>query len=79
MEKKGDKMIIKNFPYRLFPPDSNPSSQKLNTIPELAEDMGEKFPYLNGLIKGCVYNPEAKILSFKKDGHLITLQHHSKT
>ncbi|MGD0627087.1 MAG: hypothetical protein ABSB32_20565 [Thermodesulfobacteriota bacterium] len=72
-------MLIKRFPYRLFPPDCNLASQKLNAIAELAEDIREIFPCLNGVIKGCIYNPEVKILSFKKDGHLITLQSHSRT
>ena len=47
-------MLIKRFSYRLFPPDCNPSSKKLNAIAKLAEDIREIFPYLNGVIKGCI-------------------------
>jgi ArsR family metal-binding transcriptional regulator len=69
-------MLLKHYNFRVISPDCNPSSQKLNAIAELPEDIGEIFPYLNGIIKGCLYNPEAKTLSFKRDGHLITLQPH---
>ncbi|MBI5967033.1 MAG: hypothetical protein HY882_04140 [Deltaproteobacteria bacterium] len=67
-------MLLKNYTYRAFPPDCSRSSSKLNAIAELDEDISEIFPYLNGVMKDCVYTPEAKTLSFKKDGHLITLQ-----
>jgi ArsR family metal-binding transcriptional regulator len=69
-------MLLKELRFRVIPPECNPSSQKLNAIAELQESIEEVFPYLNGLIKGCLYNPDSKILSFKKDGRLITLQPH---
>ena len=67
-------MLLKELRFRVMPPECNPSSQKLNAIADLRESIEEVFPYLNGLIKGCLYNPDSKILSFKKDGRLITLQ-----
>lgn len=69
-------MLLKELRFRVMPPECNPSSQKLNAIADLRESIEEVFPYLNGLIKGCLYNPDSKILSFKKDGRLITLQPH---
>ena len=69
-------MLLKELCFRVMPPECNPSSQKLNAIAELQESIEEVFPYLNGLIKGCIYNPALKTLSFKKDGRLITLQPH---
>ena len=67
-------MLLKELHFRVIPPECNLSSPKLNAIAELQESIEEVFPYLNGLIKGCLYSPETKILSFKKDGRLITLQ-----
>jgi len=71
---KEERVLLKEFRFRTFPPDCNSSSQKLNAIAELSSDIAELFPYLNGLIKGCIYNPDSKTLSFKKDVRLITLQ-----
>ena len=67
-------MLLKEFSFRVFPPDCKVSSQKLNAIAELSSDIVGVFPYLNGLIKGCIYIPESKTLSFRKDGRLITLR-----
>jgi ArsR family metal-binding transcriptional regulator len=69
-----ERVLLKEFSFRVFPPDCNVSSPKLNAIAELSSDIAEIFPYLNGLIKGCIYIPESKTLSFRKDGRLITLR-----
>ena len=71
---KEESVFLKEFRFRAFPPDCSVSSQKLNAIAELSGDIAEVFPYLNGLIKGCIYSPESKTLSSRKDGRLITLR-----
>ena len=74
MKIEEERVLLKEFSFRVFPPDCNASSQKLNAIAELSSDIAGVFPHLNGLIKGCIYIPESKTLSFRKDGRLITLQ-----
>ena len=74
MKIKEERVLLKEFRFRTLPPDCNVSSQRLNAIAELSVDIAEVFPYLNGLIKGCMYSPESKTLSFRKDGRLITLR-----
>lgn len=46
---------------------------KIRAIVELAEEIHEAFPYINALLKGCIYNHPAMILTLKKDGKMITL------
>lgn len=46
---------------------------KIRAIVELDEEIHEAFPYINGLIKGCIYNHPAMILTLKKEGKMITL------
>jgi ArsR family metal-binding transcriptional regulator len=46
---------------------------KIRAIVELDEEIQEAFPYINSLLKGCIYNHPAMILTVKKDGKLITL------
>jgi ArsR family metal-binding transcriptional regulator len=54
--------------------DCNPSSQKVNAIADLSEDISEVLPYLNTVLKGIQYNESEKILVVKKGGRLITFR-----
>lgn len=47
--------------------------EKIKAIVELDEEIQDAFPYINALIKGCIYNNPAMILTLKKEGKLITL------
>jgi len=65
-------MFIKNYQLRIVLSDCNPSSQKVNAIVDLSEDITEILPYLNTALKGLHYFEEEKILTVKKKGRLIT-------
>lgn len=47
--------------------------EKIRTIAQLSDDIREVLPYLNAALKGTIYNHAAGILTFKKDGVMITL------
>jgi ArsR family metal-binding transcriptional regulator len=47
--------------------------EKIRTIAELSDDIHEVLPYLNATLKGTIYNHRAGILTFKKDGVMISL------
>ncbi len=65
-------MFIKDYQLRIVLSDCNPSSQKVNAIVDLSEDITEILPYLNTALKGLHYFEEEKILTVKKKGRLIT-------
>ena len=46
---------------------------KIRVIAEVSEEIHEVFPYLNAILKGCIYNHPANTLTIKKDGKLLTL------
>ncbi len=46
---------------------------KIRAIAEVAEEIQEVFPYLNAVLKGCIYNHPANTLTIRKDQKLITL------
>ena len=46
---------------------------KIRAVVELDEEIREAFPYINSLLKSCIYNHPAMILVLKKDGKMITL------
>ncbi|HYA90051.1 MAG TPA: (Fe-S)-binding protein [Thermodesulfobacteriota bacterium] len=47
--------------------------EKIRVIAELSDEIPEVLPYLNTILKGCIYNHPANTLTIKKDGKLLTL------
>ncbi len=52
---------------------------KIRVIAEISGEIHEVFPYLNAILKGCIYNHPALTLTIKKDGKLFTLHAHHIT
>ena len=67
-------MLLCNYVLKMVLSDCNPSSQKLNAIASLSEDIGEILPYLNTVLKGLQYSERESILTVKKGGHLISFR-----
>jgi ArsR family metal-binding transcriptional regulator len=65
-------MLLQNYTLRIVLSDCNPSSQKVNAIGDLSEDISEVLPYLNTLLKGLQYHHDEKFLTVKRKGHVIT-------
>lgn len=56
---------------RILPCLADP--EKIRVIAELSDEIHKVFPYLNAVLKGCIYNHPALTLTIKKDGKLLTL------
>ena len=67
-------MLLRNYALRVVLSDCNPSSQKVNAIAGLSEDIGEILPYLNTVLRGLQYSERENILTVKKGGHLISFR-----
>ncbi len=67
-------MLLCSYVLKMVLSDCNPSSQKVNAIADLSEDISEVLPYLNTILKGIQYSETEKILVVKKGGHLITFR-----
>jgi len=67
-------MLLKDYKLRIVLSDCNPSSQKVNAIADLSENICEVLPYLNTVLKGLQYDGEEKILAGKRGGRLITFR-----
>ena len=65
-------MLLANYTLRIVLSDCNPSSQKVNAIADLSEDISEVLPYLNTVLKGLQYHHDEKFLTVKRKGHVIT-------
>lgn len=47
--------------------------EKIRVIAQLSDDIHETLPYLNATLQGTIYNHAAGILTFKKEGVMVTL------
>jgi len=65
-------MLLQNYILRVVLSDCNPSSQKVNALADLSEDISEVLPYLNTALKGLQYHAGEKFLTVKRKGHVIT-------
>ncbi len=65
-------MLLKSYQLRIVLSDCNPSSQKVNALADLSEDISEVLPYLNTVLKGLQYHDGEKFLTVKRKGHVIT-------
>jgi ArsR family metal-binding transcriptional regulator len=67
-----DKMLLRSYKItRTLPCLADP--MKVRVIAEVSEEIQEVFPYLNAVLKGCIYNHPANTLTIRKDQKLITL------
>jgi ArsR family metal-binding transcriptional regulator len=56
---------------RILPCIADP--EKIRVIAEVSDEIHEVFPYLNAIIKGCIYNHPALTLTLRNEEKLITL------
>ncbi|MBM3142304.1 MAG: hypothetical protein FJ005_04555 [Chloroflexi bacterium] len=61
-------MLLKSYTLKIEFPPCDFSVQTVNAIAELSDDISEVLPYLNSIIEGCTYFPDAGILRFSKEG-----------
>jgi len=67
-------MLLNGYKLRLVLPECNFSAEKVNAIVTLSEDISEILPYLHAVLKGLHYIDKNKILTVKREGHLITFR-----
>jgi ArsR family metal-binding transcriptional regulator len=56
---------------RILPCIADP--EKIRVIAELSDEVHELFPYLNAILKGCIYNHAALTLTIRNEEKLVTL------
>ena len=64
-------MLIENYDLEVFTPPCDPGTERYAARARLNVDISEALPYLNAALRGAVYLPEAKALTWKKGGHNI--------
>jgi ArsR family metal-binding transcriptional regulator len=67
-------MLVNDYKLRIVLPECNFSSETVNAIVTLSEDISSMLPYLNAVLKGVQFIEKEKILTVKREGHLITFR-----
>ena len=67
-------MLLNDYKLRMVLPECNFSAEKVNAIITISDDISEVLPYLNTVLKGLHYIDKNKILTVKREGHLITFR-----
>jgi ArsR family metal-binding transcriptional regulator len=64
-------MLIEKYDVEVFTPPCEPGAERFSAVARLTVDISAVLPYLNAILRGAVYLPEAKALTWKKGGHNI--------
>lgn len=63
--------LIENYDLEVFTPPCEPGAERYAARARLTADISEILPYLNATLRGAVYLPEARALTWKKGGHNV--------
>lgn len=63
--------MIEKYDIEVFTPPCDPGAERHAARARLTTDISELLPYLNATLRGAIYLPEAKALTWKKGGHNI--------
>lgn len=64
-------MLIEKYDVEVFTPPCDPGAERYSARARWTVDISEVLPYLNATLRGAIYFPEAKALTWKKGGHNI--------
>ncbi len=64
-------MLIETYDLEIFTPPCDPGAERYAAKALLAVDIADVLPYLNATLRGAVYLPQARALTWKKSGHNV--------
>lgn len=64
-------MLIEHYELEVYTPPCDPGTERYAARAHITSDISEVLPYLNATLRGAVYHPSAKALTWKKAGHSI--------
>jgi ArsR family metal-binding transcriptional regulator len=64
-------VLIEKYDIEVFSPPCDPGAERYAARARLTADISKILPYLNATLRGALYLPEAKALTWKKGGHNI--------
>ncbi len=69
-------MLIEFYELEVFTPPCKPGAERYSAIARLQVDISEALPYLNAMLLGALYMPEAAALGWQRGGHKVVFAAH---
>ncbi len=69
-------MLIEKYDVEVSTPLCEPGAERYVARARLTADISEALPYLNSILRGAMYFPEARALTWKKGGHSVAFHAH---
>ncbi len=67
-------MLLRYYEPEISLPPCDTTSQTVNVVAKLSDDISPVFPYLNAVLKNCIYNHEAQLITIREKGRMITMR-----
>ncbi len=67
-------MLLRYYEPEISLPPCDTTSQTVNVVAKLSDDISPVFPYLNAVLKNCIYNREAQLITIREKGRMITMR-----
>jgi len=67
-------MLLRYYEPEISLPPCDPNSETVNVVARLSDDISPVFPYLNAVLKNCIYNHEAQLITIREKGRMITMR-----
>ena len=64
-------MLIDTYEMEIYTPPCDPGAERYAVRAHLTADISEVLPYLNATLRGAIYYPGAKALTWKYAGHAL--------
>ncbi len=64
-------MLLDNYDVEIFTPPCDPGTERYAARAHLTTDISEVLPYLNATLRGAIYYPGARALTWKAAGHSL--------
>jgi ArsR family metal-binding transcriptional regulator len=69
-------MLIETYDIEVYTPPCDPGTERYAAKAHLTADISDVLPYLNAILRGANYMPEAKALTWKDAGRSIAFHAH---
>lgn len=66
-------MLIERYELELFTPPCEPGAERFSARAWLVMDVSPVLPYLNAILPGAIYQPQAPVLTWKQSGHSMAV------
>lgn len=69
-------MLINTYTLEVTSPPCDPGTERWSAFARFEPDISDVLPYLNSCLQGCIYDHTARVLTWRKEGHAVSIRPH---